>query len=140
MIQSLQKRLRNQEEGFTLVELLVVIVILGILAAIVVLAVGGITNKGQENAKATDKRTLEAAEEAYFAKSKLDPALYGTEQELLDDHMLRTASTKYDICLKTAVAAVGTTPAIPAKSDYQIVDQPATGSSTCPAGFTPTGS
>ncbi|HZQ79789.1 MAG TPA: prepilin-type N-terminal cleavage/methylation domain-containing protein, partial [Acidimicrobiia bacterium] len=58
---------RNGEGGFTLVELLVVIVILGILAAIVVFAVGGITDKGQTAACSTDKKAIQTAEEAYFA-------------------------------------------------------------------------
>ena len=38
------------EKGFTLVELLVVIVILGVLAAVVVFAVGGITNTSKASA------------------------------------------------------------------------------------------
>jgi prepilin-type N-terminal cleavage/methylation domain-containing protein len=133
MIQSLKKRLQNQEDGFTLVELLVVIVILGILAAIVVLAVGGITNKGQESAKATDKRTLEAAEEAFFAKNLVDPAFYATEQGLKDDKMLRTLSEKYDICL--AKAAPLAVPPILAKGNYEIVVQGV----ACSTGFSPDG-
>ncbi|MCU1690887.1 MAG: hypothetical protein JWN20_2815, partial [Jatrophihabitantaceae bacterium] len=54
---------------FTLIELLIVIVILGILAAIVVFAVGGITDRGQSAACASDKKTVEVAGEAYFAKN-----------------------------------------------------------------------
>ncbi len=133
MIQSLQKRLRSQEEGFTLVELLVVIVILGILAAIVVLAVGGITNKGEANAKATDKRTLEAAQEAYFAKQGVDNPVYATEAGLVADKMLREESDKHDICLIKADAAA--VPPIRAKSDYKIVDKGV----ACAAGYSSTG-
>ena len=40
----------EKDKGFTLVELLIVIVILGILATIVVFAVRGITDKGQKSA------------------------------------------------------------------------------------------
>ncbi|MCB0957373.1 MAG: type II secretion system protein, partial [Ilumatobacter sp.] len=49
----------KKDRGFTLVELLIVIVILGILATVTVFAVRGITNKGQESACAADKKTIE---------------------------------------------------------------------------------
>ena len=51
----------KQDKGFTLVELLIVIVILGILATVTVFAVRGITDRGQENACAVDQRTLDTA-------------------------------------------------------------------------------
>ena len=59
---------RGKDEGFTLIELLVVIVILGILAAVVVFAVGGITDKGKNASCKADKKTVEVAAEAYRAQ------------------------------------------------------------------------
>ena len=49
------------QRGFTLVELLVVIVILGVLAAVVVFAVGGITNTSKQNACKIEVRTVNSA-------------------------------------------------------------------------------
>jgi prepilin-type N-terminal cleavage/methylation domain-containing protein len=63
----------NQDKGFTLVELLIVIVILGILATVTVFAVRGITDKGQENACSVEQRTLDTAIEAYYAQNQADP-------------------------------------------------------------------
>jgi general secretion pathway protein G len=69
MYQNLVKRINRDEKGFTLVELLVVIVILGILAAIVVFSVRGITDKGKTSACKTDLNMLVTAEEANFAQN-----------------------------------------------------------------------
>jgi prepilin-type N-terminal cleavage/methylation domain-containing protein len=63
----------KQDKGFTLVELLIVIVILGILATVTVFAVRGITDRGQENACAVDSRTLETSIEAFYAQEQRDP-------------------------------------------------------------------
>ena len=60
--------MKNHDEGFTLIELLIVIVILGILAAVVVFAVGGITDRGADSACQADFKTLEVAVEAYYAQ------------------------------------------------------------------------
>ena len=58
----------KQDKGFTLVELLIVIVILGILATVTVFAVRGITDQGQKSACSADTKTMETAVEAYFAQ------------------------------------------------------------------------
>ena len=63
---------KKQDKGFTLVELLIVIVILGILAAVTVFAVRGITNEAQTNSCATEERTIETAIEAYNANNQGD--------------------------------------------------------------------
>jgi general secretion pathway protein G len=55
------------EQGFTLVELLIVIVILGILAGIVVFAVGNLTSNAKTSACGTDKAAMQTAVESFKA-------------------------------------------------------------------------
>jgi prepilin-type N-terminal cleavage/methylation domain-containing protein len=55
------------EQGFTLVELLIVIVILGILAGIVVFAVGNLTGNAAKNGCKTEAATYYTAINAYNA-------------------------------------------------------------------------
>lgn len=68
MLQRL-RALRKSESGFTLTELLIVIVILGILTGIVVFAVGAFQDRGQAAACKSDKKATEVAVEAFKAKS-----------------------------------------------------------------------
>ena len=49
MMQRTMEKQRRGEGGFTLIELLVVIVILGILAAIVVFAIGGLSDSAEDH-------------------------------------------------------------------------------------------
>jgi general secretion pathway protein G len=87
--------MKKNDEGFTLIELLIVIVILGILATVVVFAVGGITDRGQESACDADFKTMEVAYEAYIAQfgSSANPS----EQQLVDGDFLRNLSPNMDI-------------------------------------------
>ena len=64
----------KQDKGFTLVELLIVIVILGILATVTVFAVRGITDQGKTSACATEKKTILVATEAFYAQNGVAPA------------------------------------------------------------------
>ncbi|HJQ44869.1 MAG TPA: prepilin-type N-terminal cleavage/methylation domain-containing protein [Amycolatopsis sp.] len=75
--------------GFTLVELLIVIVILGVLAAIVVFSVVGITDRGKTAACQSDKATLTSAVEAFYAKHQyyppnVDPTLTAGDDKFLN--------------------------------------------------------
>jgi prepilin-type N-terminal cleavage/methylation domain-containing protein len=68
------QRARSEESGFTLIELMIVIVILGVLAGIVIFAVGGITDNGNVAACKSDVKTVDVAVEAYKAKNGSFPA------------------------------------------------------------------
>ncbi len=77
------------EQGFTLVELLIVIVILGILAGIVVFAVGNLTNNAGTNACKTEADTFSTAYQAYKAQNS-GTAVAGATTQLQAD-ALKTA-------------------------------------------------
>jgi general secretion pathway protein G len=59
---------RGADDGFALIELLLVVVILAILAAIVVFSVSGVQDKGSTAACQADVKTVTEAAEAYNAK------------------------------------------------------------------------
>jgi type II secretion system protein G len=88
------------EKGFTLVELLVVIVILGILAAVVVFAVGGSTTDAKDSACKAEWNSVGSAIEAYRAKTGNYPTMTqltagGTNQ------FLRSTPTYYALTATT---------------------------------------
>jgi len=88
------------EEGFTLIELLVVIIILGILSAVVVFAVRGVGNKGEDAAYATDAQTLRAAQEAHCAKKGFyagDNGPVSAQQQLANEKFLSEPGTLHRI-------------------------------------------
>ena len=100
MLRTAMQKKRSGEGGFTLIELLIVIVILGILAAIVVFAVGGITDKGDASACKSDAKNVEVAEEAYYASPLLGNSNYTTSiSDLKTAKLLREVpnSSKYTI-------------------------------------------
>jgi general secretion pathway protein G len=128
MIQML-KRHPQREEGFTLVELLVVIVILGILAAIVVFAVGGITGTAKTSSQKTDASTVIAAEEAYNAQNGTTTTSYTNTAGLVAAGLLKSAALGYDtLCLSSAAPA----------TSYAVIAEATPGTTNVPACSSPT--
>ncbi|WP_075982458.1 type II secretion system protein [Bacillus massilinigeriensis] len=76
MLQNIKRRLKNQK-GFTLVELLAVIVILGIIAAIAIPSIGGIIQKSKEDAVKADAIQIINAAKTYVASEGI-PESSGT--------------------------------------------------------------
>lgn len=64
MLQKLGQRLKNQK-GLTLIELLAVIVILGIIAAIAIPSIGGIINKSEKDAQVAEGIQIISAAKIY---------------------------------------------------------------------------
>jgi general secretion pathway protein G len=95
------------ERGFTLVELLVVIVILGVLAAVVVFAVGGITNTSKQSACKIEVRTVNAALQAYYANTS--PSAYPVAASVAA--MFTALTPKYLSSGTGSASNYGTTPA-----------------------------
>lgn len=95
------KAMKNQR-GLTLVELLAVIVILGIVAAIAVPAIGGVIERSKKNA---DAATIDLVKDAIVRKAITEEAqatstntiaistLTGTEAYLNDDPKLQSTSS-----------------------------------------------
>jgi general secretion pathway protein G len=95
----------KRDKGFTLVELLIVIVILGVLATVTVFAVRGISGRGESTACKTDLRTVQVATEAHFAEKGTYPANTGA---LVTAGFLNSAPTR----VYTISATGGVTPTV----------------------------
>jgi len=68
------EQVRAKDSGFTLVELLIVITILGVLAAIVVFSIAAINNSSAASACQSDVSTTNSALEASYAQNGSYPA------------------------------------------------------------------
>ena len=66
MLKVLWRRLNQEEQGFTLVELMVVVVILGILAGIGIQQFGNVQETARENANKANVRLLVSAAQMYL--------------------------------------------------------------------------
>jgi prepilin-type N-terminal cleavage/methylation domain-containing protein len=103
-----------RDRGFTIVEILVVIVLLGVLATIVAFSVRGITERGDDSACGADARTLTQAAEVYMAQEGVSalPSIGISanryELYLVDQGYIKQVSTKYDLAADGTLATTGT--------------------------------
>jgi len=104
------------DRGFTLFEVLITIMILGILAAIVTLGIGGLRAEAAASTCDADQRTLWTAAESYFNQNEtttipatgVDHDRY--ERTLADDGFLRDASANFDLDADGSTTPEGTSP------------------------------
>lgn len=72
---NLRQRLQADRSGFTIVELLIVIVVIGILAALVIVTYNGIQQKARDTERKTDVKAIQGHLEAYWADNAKYPTL-----------------------------------------------------------------
>lgn len=73
--QRLSRQGQKTEGGFTIVELLIVIVVIGILATLVITTFTGIQQKARNTKRQTDINAIHGQVEAYFAQNGKYPTL-----------------------------------------------------------------
>ena len=71
------KMFKQQEYGFTLVEILIVVAIMAVLAAVVVVSVVGIMGRGRDTAYAADERNLQTVVTAFYSDRHVYDPLNG---------------------------------------------------------------
>jgi general secretion pathway protein G len=109
---------QRDDQGFSLIELLLVIVILGILATVVVFSVGGLTSEASDTGCEADAHVLFVATEAFFAQRGTDtiPAADGTpdahEKTLVAEGFMRSVSEMYDVDASGQLAPASASPCV----------------------------
>lgn len=125
MIQKLMKK-RKSQKGFTLIELIIVIAILGILATVLLPKFTGFTDKARGATAMADAKNLATAVEALMAEGKKPTATAGTAVSAAGSKTFNDVDVMHYVgknlngdlnLVATAVAAAGSgTSATPAKS------------------------
>jgi prepilin-type N-terminal cleavage/methylation domain-containing protein len=105
--------LKKRSQGFTIVELLIVIVVIGILALLVITTYSGIQAKARNAKRQTDIQSLQTQLEAFFSQNGYYPSLgdmnnatwRGTNMKSLDQNALVDPSSNCDPSTSSCLVA-----------------------------------
>ena len=112
------KRLKRRRQvlspsGFTIVELLVVIVVIGILAAITIVSYTGISQRSRDASRSSDATSIQRAIDLYYVDNGSYPSI-GSDNVGYDISLLATPLAKY----------ITKIPVDPTGNNYQYVRGP----------------
>lgn len=83
MLKALWRKLRQEEQGFTLVELVVVVVILGILAGVGIQQFGNVQERARQSAHEANVKVLTSAAQMYALLEDVQFSKEITEDDLV---------------------------------------------------------
>jgi len=141
LIHSLKSR-RDAEEGFTLIELMVVVLIIAILIAIAIPTFLGARSRAQNRAAQSDLRNGLTAEKTFFTDnetySKLVADMQGIEPSLHwgTDLTFNTSADKKTVCLSEASKSGTTYSVADISSDPTVTPGTYYASAACPGTVT----
>ncbi len=90
----MKKMLKKKSKGFTLVELLIVVIIIGILAGMMMLSTGGATAKAEAAKIVSDLRNMKSAALLVYADTTKWPTAIASLDEYIDQ---KIDTNKYDL-------------------------------------------
>ena len=114
----------TKQKGFTIVELLIVIVVIAILAAISIVAFTGVQQRGRDSQRASDVSNIAKALTAYTADGNNWPADAGAATTALNGYTTANVPTTVTSKLSTSAASSSSS------TTYGYARCPATGTQT----------
>jgi general secretion pathway protein G len=108
--------LNRKQSGFTIVELLIVIVVIGILAGLVLNTMNGVQKKGRDTERKTDINALASQLEVYYASNNKYPALTQLQDTTAGGFVETSLKGLDKEALRDPKGAAGQTPAATSSS------------------------